>query len=132
MRQEVLLRPAPRSVLRVPAARISTDVDHIANIGTGTSAFSLASLLVCGSCDQPLQPSWNSRDERVYLFLCGCQRTVIDAAAAERLVRDRVEAASVVLVEDVPADRLGPVFGQLFAEVRVAASIDDLAFVWRI
>ncbi|WP_345133542.1 hypothetical protein [Dactylosporangium darangshiense] len=102
--------------------------------GTASSApgFSLASLLVCEGCDQPLQPSHTTGGQRVYVFLCGCHRGEVSGDVVERLARDRVEVESYALVADVPPDRLGQVFRGLFAQVRTGSSTDDLAFVWRL
>lgn len=94
--------------------------------------YSLSPLLTCDSCDQPLWPSGTSAGVRVYLFLCGCRRAAIDAGLVERLVRDRVEAESVVLVGDTAADALGAVFRSLFAEVRIGNNAGELAYVWRV
>lgn len=94
--------------------------------------YSLSPLLTCDSCDRPLQPSGTSTGARVYLFLCGCRRSAIDAGLVERLVRDRVSAESVALVGDAAADALGAVFRSLFAEVRIGEHAQELAYVWRI
>ncbi len=94
--------------------------------------YSLSPLLTCDSCDRPLQPSGTSTGIRVYLFLCGCRRTAVDAGLVERLVRDRVGAESMALVEDAGADALGAVFRSLFAEVRIGEHAQELAYVWRI
>lgn len=93
--------------------------------------FSLTSLLICGGCDRPLQPSRATDGRRVYLFLCGCLRDVIDAELVERLVQDRVEAESTWLANPEP-DGLGAVFKSLFAQVRVGGGVEELAYVWRI
>ncbi|MET7424343.1 hypothetical protein [Dactylosporangium sp. NPDC005555] len=92
----------------------------------------LGSLLVCDGCDQTLQLSWGPNGDRLYVFLCGCRRDGVDARVVERLVRDRVEGESVLLVDGVANEEFRRVFRNLFAEVRVAASADDLVFVWRI
>ncbi|MGI5180555.1 hypothetical protein ACQEVZ_29995 [Dactylosporangium sp. CA-152071] len=68
----------------------------------------------------------------MYVFLCGCRRNGIDAGVVERLVRDRVEGESVHLVDGVADQELGQVFRNLFVEVRVADTPDDLVFVWRV
>lgn len=98
----------------------------------GAGRYDLGSLLVCDGCDRPLQPSQDRSGQRVYLFLCGCQRRTVNAEIVERQARDRVEAESPVLAADVETSALGPVFRRLFAGVRVGADLDDLAFVWRI
>ncbi|MDG6107612.1 hypothetical protein Daura_23040 [Dactylosporangium aurantiacum] len=67
----------------------------------------------------------------MYLFLCGCRRDVIDAELVERLAGDRVEAESMWLA-DLGPDGLGAVFKSLFAEVRIGAGAEELAYRWRI
>ena len=94
--------------------------------------YDLGSLLACDECDRPLQPSRDESGQRVYLFLCGCQRRTVNAETVERLARDRVEAESPVLAADLAMKALGPVFQRLFTGVRIGADLNDLAFVWRI
>jgi hypothetical protein len=96
------------------------------------ACFELGRLLTCDSCDQLLQPSWGRRGERKYTFLCGCRRDSIDAQLVERLVCDRVEAESALLVADVAAEGLGVVFRGLFVAVRIGHGPEDLQFVWRV
>ena len=93
--------------------------------------FDLGQLLTCDHCDQLLGPSWGADGKRQYRFLCGCRRGSVDAEVVERLVRDRVEAESALLVTGVADAELGQVFKRLFVAVRVAAAADDLAYVWR-
>ncbi|MDG6100507.1 hypothetical protein Daura_03855 [Dactylosporangium aurantiacum] len=109
-------------------ASSATRTSHGAAVGT----YSLSSLLTCGGCDRRLQPSRTAAGERVYLFLCGCRWQAIDAGLVERVVRDRVEAASVALVAGAAASDLGPVFRSLFVEVRVGADVAALTYRWRI
>jgi hypothetical protein len=92
----------------------------------------LGSLLVCDGCDRPLQLSRGPDGERRYVFLRGCRRGGLDAGLVERLVRDRVEAESQLLVAGVAVDELVEVFRRLFVAVRVAVVADDVVFVWRI
>jgi hypothetical protein len=94
--------------------------------------FELGRLLTCDSCDQFLQPLWSPRGVRKYTFLCGCRRDSIDAHLVERLVRDRVETASALLVADVAAEGLGVVFRGLFVAVRIGHCAEDLKFAWRV
>ena len=96
------------------------------------NAVGLGSLLVCDGCDRPLQLSWGPDGVRLYIFLCGCRRDGVDAALVERLVRDRVEAESALLVAGVAVEELPVVFRGLFAEVRIGHSAEDLQFVWRV
>ncbi|MER7277972.1 hypothetical protein ABT369_26375 [Dactylosporangium sp. NPDC000244] len=94
--------------------------------------FELGCLLSCDHCDQLLVPSWGAGGQRQYTFLCGCRRDSVDAELVERLVRDRVEAESVLLVTGVAEGELGQVFQRLFAAIRVRTAADDLVFVWRL
>lgn len=99
--------------------------------GVNRQPFSLAALLVCDSCDRPLQPVLLTGGRRGYRAPCGCRLSAVDAAVVERLVRDAVERHSVALVADVPAEALGGVFTALFAAVRIGGSSEDLSLVWR-
>lgn len=106
----------------------ATRTSHGAAVGT----YSLSSLLTCDGCDRRLQPSVTAAGERIYLFMCGCRWQAIDSGLVERLVRDRVEAASAALVAGAADVDLGPVFRSLFVEVRVGANVAALTYRWRI
>ena len=95
-------------------------------------AAGLGSLLVCDGCDRPLQLSWGPDGAPLYVFLCGCRRDGVDAALVERLVRNRVEAESALLVTGVAVEELPVVFRGLFAAMRIGHSAEDLQFVWRV
>ncbi len=131
MRQMGLLQAALESerkrVRQVPTAGSELPVSV-----SPVPGFSLASLLTCGDCDRPLQPSYETGGKRSYVFLCGCRRASVDAGVVERLARDRVEAESLDLVTGVPPERLRLVFEGLFVQVRVGELPDELEFVWRV
>ncbi|MFF5233654.1 hypothetical protein [Dactylosporangium sp. NPDC000521] len=119
---------APAGVAVLPEG---TEAGHRRGPGPG-DRFSLGRLLTCDNCDQLLRPSWDLSGERQYIFLCGCRRGGINADVVERLVYQRVEAESVLLVADVAVEALPAVFQGIFAAVRIGHSTEDLMFVWRI
>lgn len=137
-------RPAPGPEHREAASPVrpwpvnSTGRHAAGSVSTGgewtsrRNAAGLGSLLVCDGCDRPLQLSWGPDGARLYVFLCGCRRNGVDAALVERLVRDRVEAESALLVTGMAAEELPVVVRGLFAEVRIGHSAEDLQFVWRV
>ncbi|MEV6927467.1 hypothetical protein AB0M46_23590 [Dactylosporangium sp. NPDC051485] len=111
-------------------ADVRLDKSAISGRSPVADQYTVRSLLICDGCDRPLQASLAADGEREYVFLCGCRRNGVKAALVERLVRDRVESASVLLVTGV--EELPAVFRRLFAEVRIGDGPEELEFVWRL
>jgi hypothetical protein len=90
--------------------------------------FSLGALLVCDSCDLTLQPVLTTDGRRGYRAPCGCRLAAVDAAVVERLVQDIAELHGADI--DSPPDTHA--LRDVFAQVRIGGSTDDLSPVWRI
>jgi hypothetical protein len=68
---------------------------------------------------------------RMYGCLNGCRLRDLDAATLERLVYDAAEAADPALAFDAPSGCHAVLFNQVIAVVRVGATADDFAVVWK-
>lgn len=100
-------------------------------LAVSTDQWTLRGLLSCASCGGRLQPLQIGGGPRAYRGPCGCRLRPIDAAIVERLAYDAAEQHAPTVISGMPAECHKAVFRQLFAEILVGPTPDEMQIIWR-